>query len=194
MSNETKPEINSYLSFTLGGEAFAAHVLKVVNILEMMRITKVPDAPSYMPGIINLRGKVLPVIDTRMKFGMSETKTTPETCIIVLSLNIEGTEVQLGALVDSVLEVTEVPLDKMKPAPQIGNKFRSEFVMGLIENNDSFTMLLDLDRVFSADEIVQITAADQTAKAKEKQQNTVTENEFLSTEFPEQKLSTPKND
>lgn len=96
-------EINSYLSFKLGHEEFALHVDKVLNILEMTRITKVPKAPDYMKGVINLRGTVLPVIDTRLKFGMTETIYTDKTCIIVLELMLNDQRVLLGTLVDEVL-------------------------------------------------------------------------------------------
>jgi purine-binding chemotaxis protein CheW len=107
MDKENLLKTNSFLSFKLGDEEFAAHVGKVLNILEMTRITEVPKAPEYMKGVINLRGTVLPVIDTRIKFGMSPTVYTTNTCIIVLDIEMDGESIHVGALVDSVQAVLE---------------------------------------------------------------------------------------
>ena len=106
--------LNSYLSFKLGDELFAAHVRNVLNILEMTKITKVPRAPDYMLGVINLRGTVLPVIDTRIKFNLPLIEQTVDTCIIVLNAEIEGDSVYVGILVDAVQEVLEVEEDQIQ--------------------------------------------------------------------------------
>lgn len=145
--------LNSYLSFKLGDETFAANVSKVLNILEMTKITKVPKAPPYMKGVINLRGTVLPVVDTRVKFGMSDTEFTPNTCILVLEVEVEGEALQVGGLVDSVQEVLEFEPHQILPPPNIGSRYRSEFINGMYKLNDEhFIMLLDMDKVFSSDE------------------------------------------
>lgn len=150
---EEKLVLNSYLSFKLGDETFAANVSKVLNILEMTKITKVPKAPSYMKGVINLRGTVLPVVDTRVKFGMSATEYTPNTCILVLEVEVEGETMQVGGLVDSVQEVLEIEPHEILPAPNIGSRYRSEFINGMYKHSDEhFIMLLDMDKVFSSDE------------------------------------------
>ena len=147
--------LNSYLSFKLGDETFAANVSKVLNILEMTKITKVPKAPPYMKGVINLRGTVLPVVDTRVKFGMSETEFTPNTCILVLEVEVEGEALQVGGLVDSVQEVLEFEPHEILPPPNIGSRYRSEFINGMYKlNDDHFIMLLDMDKVFSSDEVL----------------------------------------
>jgi len=147
--------LNSYLSFKLGNEIFAANVSKVLNILEMTKITKVPKAPNYMKGVINLRGTVLPVIDTRIKFGLSETVYTANTCILVLEVNVENENLQVGGLVDAVQEVLEIEDHQILPPPNIGNRFRSEFINGMYKLNDEeFLMLLDMDKVFSTDDII----------------------------------------
>ena len=99
--------INSYLSFKLGDEEFASSADYVLNILEMTKITEVPKAPVYMKGVINLRGTVLPVIDTRLKFGMTETVFTDKTCIIVMDITIDDQKVLIGSLVDSVVSVIQ---------------------------------------------------------------------------------------
>ncbi|MCG8411943.1 MAG: chemotaxis protein CheW [Bacteroidales bacterium] len=156
MSNEDFLKINSYLSFFLGEEEFATHVNKVLNILEMTEITEVPKSPDYMKGVINLRGTVLPVIDTRIKFGMTPTEYTNNTCIVVMEVEMDGEIVQIGALVDSVQAVLELDDSQIQPPPSIGSKYKSEFIYGMAKNEEKFIMLLDMERVFSSDEIVSL--------------------------------------
>lgn len=143
----------SYLSFKLENELFAAHVSKVLNILEMTKITKVPKSPEYMLGVMNLRGTVLPVIDTRIKFGLKLSDFTINTCIIVLDIDLEGESVTVGALVDSVQEVLEIESASIMPPPNIGSKFKSEFIEGIAKSGDDFIMILDMDKVFSTEEL-----------------------------------------
>ena len=145
--------INSYLTFKLGDEVFAANVGKVLNILEMTRVTKVPKAPVYMKGVINLRGSVLPLIDTRIKFEMEETAYTTNTCILVLDISMNGETVHVGALVDSVLEVLEFDDRQIQPPPSIGTKYKSEFIEGMAKVDDNFIIILNMDMVFSTDEL-----------------------------------------
>lgn len=152
MKNGTT-KINSYLTFNLGNEIFGANVAKVLNILEMTKITKVPKAPSYMKGVINLRGSVLPLIDTRIKFDMGETEYTPNTCILVLDINMNGETVHVGALVDSVQEVIEIDEAGIQPPPSIGSKYKSEFIEGMAKINEDFIMLLNMDLIFSSSEL-----------------------------------------
>ncbi len=156
MTKETLA-LNSYLSFKLGDETFAANVGKVLNILEMTKITKVPKAPSYMKGVVNLRGTVLPVVDTRVKFGMSPIETTVNTCILVLEVEVDNEPLHIGALVDSVQEVLEINAEQILPSPNLGIKFRSEFITGMYKHqNENFIMLLDMDMVFSSDDILML--------------------------------------
>jgi len=151
MKDATK--VNSYLSFKLGEEIFGANVTKVLNILEIAKITKVPKAPVYMKGVINLRGSVLPLIDTRIKFDMGETVYTPNTCILVLDIDISGEVVHVGALVDSVHEVIEIEETQILPPPSIGSKYKSEFIEGIAKINNEFIMLLNMDLIFSSSEL-----------------------------------------
>jgi purine-binding chemotaxis protein CheW len=153
MKEEFAHKINSYLTFKLGEEIFGANVSKVLNILEMTKITKVPKAPNYMKGVINLRGAVLPLIDTRIKFDMPETEYTTNTCILVLDIDLNGDTVHVGALVDSVQEVIEIDDDQIQPPPSIGSKYRSEFIEGMAKINDEFIMLLNMDLIFSTNEL-----------------------------------------
>jgi len=156
MDKEDLKQINSYLSFKLGEEEFASHVSKVLSIMEMTKITKVPKSPEYMKGVINLRGQVLPVVDTRIKFGMTPTEFTKNTCIIVMEVEMEEDHVQVGALVDSVQEVLEITGDQIQPPPSIGSKYQSEFIYGMAKIDEKFIMLLDMDKVFSAQELTSL--------------------------------------
>lgn len=156
MNQENLSKINSYLSFKLGDEEFAAHVGKVLNILEMTKITEVPKAPEYMKGVINLRGTVLPVIDTRIKFGMTATVYTTNTCIIVLDIEMDGETIQVGALVDAVQAVLEIDKNQIMPPPSIGSKYKSEFIEGVANVDEKFIMILNMDAVFSSDELTSL--------------------------------------
>lgn len=156
MKDGQKQEVGSYLSFRLGEEEFASHVSKVLNILELTRITEVPKAPSFMKGVINLRGMVLPVIDTRLKFGMTATEYTDKTCIVVMELEMDSENVFVGALVDEVVAVLEIEEKHVEPPPSIGSKYKSEFIYGMAKSDDKFIMLLDMEKVFSDMEIIQL--------------------------------------
>jgi len=156
MSMDSDNKLQTYLSFKLGEELFAINVSKVTNILEMSQITKIPKAPEYMKGVINLRGTVLPVIDLRLKFGLPEKEATVDTSIIVLSINLNGEMVMVGIQVDSVKEVLEFITDEIAPSPTIGSKYNSGFIEGMWRTEDKFIMILDIDRVFSIDDIIDV--------------------------------------
>jgi purine-binding chemotaxis protein CheW len=150
--NETTTAAHSFLTFRLGDELFAASVDKVLEILEIPRITKVPESPAFLRGVINLRGNVLPVIDTRVKFRLPQIDDNINSCIIVLSVAIDNTPITIGAVVDAVQEVMEIEQKSVQPAPTVGSKYKSEFLEGMVKVKDHFIMMLNLDRVFSADE------------------------------------------
>ncbi|MFP4366733.1 MAG: chemotaxis protein CheW [Bacteroidales bacterium] len=169
MSKDKLDQINSYLSFKLGGETFAANVGKVLNILEMTEITKVPKAPEYMKGVINLRGTVLPVVDTRIKFNMPATEYTNNTCILVMEVEVDGEHVQVGGLVDAVQAVLEIEQEDILPPPSIGSKYRSEFISGMAKIDDKFIMLLNMDRVFSSDEIISLKEKTEVSKLQQEE-------------------------
>ncbi|OFX75684.1 MAG: chemotaxis protein CheW [Bacteroidetes bacterium GWE2_29_8] len=156
MSVNKTNEIKSYLSFRLSEEIFAANVYKVLNILEMRTITKIPQAPDYMKGVINLRGNVLPVVDLRIKFGLPITEITVDTCIIVLNINLDGGSIMVGALVDAVKEVLELNDEDIEPAPSIGTKYNANFIQGMYRVNENFVMILNIDHVFNTDELINV--------------------------------------
>lgn len=157
---------NSYLTFHLGAELFAANVNKVLSILEMTNITQVPKAPGYMKGVINLRGAVLPVVDTRLKFGMPAVEASTNTCILVMEVDINNEPVKLGAIVDSVQEVIEINADDIKPPPSIGSKYKSEFIEGISVVNELFVMMLNMDMVFSRDELSMLAELTDSANSE----------------------------
>ena len=151
--NKQIDTLNSFLSFRLGDELFAANVSKVLEILEIPKITKVPRSPSFLRGVINLRGNVLPVIDTRNKFGLPAVDDSVNTCILVLNVSIEGKDLTLGAVVDAVQEVMEIDETSIQALPSVGSKYNSEFIDGMLKLNDEFIMILNLDLVFSSEEV-----------------------------------------
>ena len=133
MSVTNITETRQYLTFNLGEESFALDVSHVREILEFTTVTKVPKTPDYMRGVINLRGTVVPVLDMRLKFGMSLTEKTVDTCVIVAEVSLEGETTIIGALVDSVQEVFELGPDQIQPAPKIGAQLKTEFIKGIGE-------------------------------------------------------------
>jgi len=149
-------ETVQYLAFKLDEEIFALDVAKVREILEITTITKVPQTPDFMRGVINLRGSVVPVIDMRLKFGMSSTEHTVNTCIIVVEVQMEDETVILGALADSVQEVIEMEPSQIEDAPHIGTHLKTEFLKGMGKHNERFVMILDIDKVFSVVELAAV--------------------------------------
>ncbi len=152
-------ETVQYLTFKLSDEVFALDVAKVREILEITTITKIPQTPEFMRGVINLRGSVVPVIDMRLKFGMSATEQTVNTCIIVVEVTLEGETTVLGALADSVQEVVEMEPEQIEPAPHIGTRLNTTFIKGMGKHEGEFVMILDIDKVFSEEEMAAVQAA-----------------------------------
>ena len=151
-SNDT----NQYLTFTLDDEVFGLAIGKVREVLDFTSVTRVPQTPTYMCGVINLRGSVVPVMDMRLKFGMTKTVKTVNTCIIIAEINIDGETTVLGALADSVKEVLDLEPHEIEPAPKIGTKLNTEFIRGMGKHNEEFIIILDIDKVFSADELMAV--------------------------------------
>jgi len=153
-------EATQYLTFVLDEEVFAVDVARVREILEMPTITKVPQVPEFMRGVINLRGCVVPVIDLHMKFGMPESAQTVNTCIIVVEVMMGSENIVLGALADSVQEVIEMEPSQIEAAPHIGTHLKTEFLKGMGKHNKRFVMILDIDKVFSDNELAAVSGQD----------------------------------
>ena len=156
MSRETITETTQYLTFKLDDEVFAVDVAKVREILDFTPATKVPGTPDFMRGIINVRGNVVPVVDMRLKFGMSQTEKTVDTCIVVMEIAVDDDTTVLGALVDSVQEVFELEPAQIEPPPRIGTRWRTEFIKGIGKRNNELIIILDIDMVFSSSELAAI--------------------------------------
>jgi len=146
-------EKNQYLTFDLDGEIFAIEVSKVREILDFTEVTCVPQMPTYMRGVINLRGSVVPVIDMRSKFGLDTAEDTVDTCIIIVEVQIDNETSVIGALVDSVQEVLDIEGDQIEPPPRMGSRMKSEFLDGMGKHDERFIMVLNIDKVFSSEEL-----------------------------------------
>jgi purine-binding chemotaxis protein CheW len=146
-------EMTQYLTFKLADEVFALDITKVREVLDFTTVTKVPRTPDFMRGVINLRGSVVPVVDLRLKFGMTRTENSVNTCIIITEVTVDGDTTMLGALADSVQEVLDLEPGSIAPAPRIGTKLRTDFIKGIGKQNDRFVIIVDIDRVFSADDL-----------------------------------------
>lgn len=158
MKTEKLAKTNSYLTFKIGEELFGANVSKILSILELTKITRIPRTPDFIRGVINLRGAVLPIIDIRLKFGLTQTEFTSNTCILVLEIDMDSVSVKIGALVDSVQEVLELEEKDILPPPNMGTKYKSDFIEGMFKLENSFVVLLNMDLIFSEDEITVMSA------------------------------------
>ena len=138
-----------FLTFVLGEEIYGIEILKASEIIGLMDITTVPQTPDYMKGVINLRGKVIPVIDLRMKFSMKKWERTQETCVIVVEVN----STSIGLIVDSVSEVSDITGAEIEDAPNFGQGIDTSFIMGLGKVRDKIIILLDIETVLSTEEL-----------------------------------------
>jgi len=154
MNVDKDDRVETFLSFKLSEEVFAINVSQVLNILEMSKITRIPKAPEYLKGVINLRGTVLPVVDLRIKFGLPEKEATVDTSIIVLNILLNEESIFVGIMVDAVREVLELKNSEIAPTPSIGTKYNTGFIKGMWRLDDKFIMILDIDKVFSTEEII----------------------------------------
>lgn len=162
MADTVITEVTQYLTFKLGGEIFGVDVSQVQEILEMTPITRIPQTPPFMKGVINVRGKVVPIVDLRLKFGMEEVESTVDTCIVVVEVAMEGETVVLGAVADSVDEVIDQQPDQIEPPPRIGTNLNTEFIKGMGKRDDHFIIILDINKIFSAEEIAIVKEAERT--------------------------------
>ena len=153
MSVDAITEIRQYLTFKLDSEVFALDVATVREVLDFTNLTRIPRTPEFMRGVINLRGSVVPVVDLRLAFGMSATEKTVNTCVIVVEVTLEGETTIMGALADSVEEVIDLEPEQVQPAPKIGTSIKTDFIRGMGKRDTRFLMILDIDRVFSADQL-----------------------------------------
>ena len=156
-SAETSLDIGGkYLTFLLDGEEHGVEILKVREIIGIMDITKVPQTPEFVEGVINLRGKVIPVIDLRTKFGLERAEYNDQTCIIVVDVGM-----LMGIIVDTVQEVHDIPMANIEPPPRMGASVDTSFILGMGKVKDDVKILLDIDKVLTSEELVQVQEAAQ---------------------------------
>lgn len=143
-----------YLTFSLAGEEYGIGILKIKEIIGMMPITTVPQTPAFVKGVINLRGKVIPVIDLRLRFHMNAIEYSERTCIIVVEITgVSGMMIQIGIVVDAVSEVLNIRGADIEETPTFGTKLNTEYILGMAKVEGGVKILLDIDRVLSAEEI-----------------------------------------
>jgi len=155
---QTDARAGKYLTFQLANEEFGIRVLKVREIMGLQEITAVPQTPMHIKGVINLRGKVVPVIDLRLKFGMPAAEYTPRTCIIVTQVRGEGGPVLMGAVVDGVSEVLNLTGAEIEDTPDFGEEMAVQYLLGMAKVKGKVKILLDIDRVLSAQDIHNLDA------------------------------------
>lgn len=155
------PDISQYMTFKLGNEVFAINVAHVREVLEVSTCTRVPTAPNYMRGVVNVRGKAIPVVDLRLRFGLPSAPDTMSTRVIVMELLIDGETTVLGGIADSVHEVIELDSSHIGPPPRIAMRWRTEFIQGMGQRGDDFIIILDVNAIFASDELA---LADEAAR------------------------------
>jgi len=160
MSATEITETRQYLTFRLGEEVFATDVAKVREVLDFTTITRIPRTPEFMSGVINLRGNVVPVVDLRLCFEMTKTEKTVNTCIVVVEMLVDGESTVIGALADSVEEVIDLEPENIQPPPRIGTRIRTDFISGMGKRDAQLIMILDIDRIFSAEELASLRGAE----------------------------------
>lgn len=154
-SEESRDDLShlagKYLAFALGNERYGVEILKVQEIIGVIKITEVPQAPGHIKGVINLRGKIIPVVDLRLKIGMEEREYDEKTCFIVVNTVLQGRPLAVGVVVDTVLEVLSLESRHIQNAPQYGNAIESDFILGLGRVNDNVVILINIDQALNDD-------------------------------------------
>ena len=155
---------DQYLTFFLAGEEYAISILQVTDIIECGVVTRVPGTPPWIRGVHNLRGTVVPVIDLAIKFGLPATEVTRRTCVVIVELRVDDEAVIMGVMADSVHQVADFTAEQIQPAPTFGPRIRAGYLLGMASTSDSrFVQLLDIDRIFSSDEILAASATSDAA-------------------------------
>ncbi len=149
-----------YLTFTLGNEEYGIGILKIREIIGMLPITSVPKTPAFIKGVINLRGKVIPVMDLRLRFGMDKADYTERTCIIVVEITRESGNIMIGIVVDTVSEVLNIKAEEIEDTPMFGTDIKTDYIMGVAKTEGGVKILLDIDKVLTDEEMGNLECAD----------------------------------
>jgi purine-binding chemotaxis protein CheW len=150
-----------YLTFVLGAETFAIGIMAIKEIIEYSSLTEVPMMPTYVRGVINLRGAVVPVLDLPVRFGKAASAVTKRTCIVIIEVLLGSERHTLGLVVDAVNAVLDIPTSEIEPPPAFGASIRTEFIRGMVKVNSKFVILLDVDHALAADEVQALTEIQQ---------------------------------
>lgn len=145
-----------FLTFQLEGEVFGLEILKVQEIMGLIAITRVPRTPAFIRGVINLRGKVIPVVDLRLKFGMPHKEDTDRTCIIVVQVTRDNRRITMGTIVDEVSEVLDIQSGQIENTPEFGTSVDTTFILGIGKVGNKVVLLLDVDKVMTTDEATEL--------------------------------------
>ena len=161
----TARAISSYITFKLGDELFAIDVARVREVLDLSEITRVPTAPPYMRGVVNVRGSAVPVVDLRLKFGLPPTPDTVDTRIVVIELELDGELTVVGGLADSVREVLELDRSEIREPPRIAMRWRADMIEGLGKKGEQFIIVLDIARVLATSDALLVAEPVPAAEA-----------------------------
>jgi purine-binding chemotaxis protein CheW len=151
-------QVSQFLTFTLGSEDYGVDILRVQEIRGWHQVTRVPNTPAYLLGVLNLRGTIVPIIDMRMRFSLEKVEYNPVTVIIVLSVRTENGHHVFGIVVDSVSDVLDVTASDIKATPEFGAAVNTDFISGLATGGERMVMLLDIDRLLSTSELTALVA------------------------------------
>jgi purine-binding chemotaxis protein CheW len=149
-----------YLTFSLAGEEYGIGILKIKEIIGLLPITRVPKTPAFVKGVINLRGKVIPIMDLRLRFGMESAQYNDRTCIIVVEMSSSKGIFMIGLIVDSVSEVLNIKQEDIEEAPSFGTRLDTAYILGMAKVGKGVKILLDIDRVLTDEELAQVRSAD----------------------------------
>ena len=147
---------HKYLTFSLNNEDYGLDIFKVKEIIGIMDITPVPQTPDYFKGVINLRGKIIPIIDLRIRFGMEHKEYTEHTCIIVIELKGKTGLIQMGIIVDTVTEVSNIDKEDIESPPSFGTKLNTDYILGIAKGKEKVKILLDIEKVLTEEELIMI--------------------------------------
>lgn len=159
---KSKAQSGKYLTFHLSAEEYGVEILKVREIIGLMKVTRIPQAPAHIRGVINLRGKVIPVLDLRCRFGMDTIPDTDQTCVIVVDINTPGGSLLMGVVVDAVSEVLDISPERIEDAPSMSSQSDSSFIMGVAKMENDVKILLDIDRVLTSGDLSALDTVSQS--------------------------------
>lgn len=155
-------EEQQYLTFVLAQETYAVNIIRIKEIIEHSQLTTVPMMPAFIRGVINLRGRVVPVIDLLARFGKGQTVADKRTCIVILEVESDGEQQDIGVMVDAVNEVLDIPASEIEPPPSFGASIKTDFIKGMGKVNGRFVIMLDVDHVLSMPELAQLSGISET--------------------------------